>query len=320
MIPRLISAVTLLLLFVADLRAQGDPQPPGGVFPSRMLEKRIALQAESDEHAAGGTNGAVVAGGKAATAAGIDIMKKGGNAADAAAATILALSVTDSKLFCFGGEVPILYRDGETKNVEVICGQGVAPRLATRAYFAKKGGIPNKGIEAAAVPGALDAVVTLLIRHGSKTFGFVAAPTLRLLEKHAEPWQADLERTLFRLIAAEAEAGVDRESGLKGVSNYFYRGPIAREIDAWSKENGGLIRYSDMATHITRIERPISTNFREYQVFKCGAWSQGPALLEALNIVECFSMKFSITRLRRKTQLGAKFRYLSMNAILIMPP
>jgi gamma-glutamyltranspeptidase/glutathione hydrolase len=289
--PRLISAATLLLLFVADIRAQIPSDAPGA-----KREPSITLLSDSDEHRAEGTNGAVVAGGKAATAAGIEIMKKGGNAADAAAATILALSVTDSKLFCFGGEVPILYRDGMTKTVEVICGQGVAPGLATRAYFAKKGGIPNKGIEAAAVPGALDAVVTLLIRHGSKTFGFVAAPTLRLLEKHAEPWHADLERTLIRLIAAEALAGFGRETGLKGVSDYFYRGPIAREIDAWSKENGGLIRYSDMATHLTRIESPVSKIFHGFQIFKCGAWSQGPALLEALDIVECFSMNFSLTR------------------------
>lgn len=286
MIPRLISAVTLPLLFVAVIRAQIPSDAPGA-----KREPSIALEAESDDHDAGGRNGAVVAGGKAATAAGIEIMKKGGNAADAAAATILALSVTDSKLFCFGGEVPILYRDGKTKNVEVICGQGVAPGLATREYFAKKGGIPNKGIEAAAVPGALDAVVTLLIRHGSKTFGFVAAPTLRLLEKHAEPWHADLERTLFRLIASEA-AGVDRDSGLKGVSDYFYRGPIAREIDAWSKENGGLIRFNDLATHVTRIESPVCATFRNMQVFKCGAWSQGPALLESLKIIENYSFNF----------------------------
>lgn len=288
MLPRFISAVTLLLLFVADIRAQVPPGAPGA-----KREPSIALRPESDEHAAYGTNGAVVAGGKAATAAGIEIMKNGGNAADAAAATILALSVTDSKLFCFGGEVPILYRDGNTSEVEVICGQGVAPGLATRAYFAKKGGIPNKGIEAAAVPGALDALVTLLLRHGTKTFAFVAAPTMRLLEKHSEPWHADLERTLFRLIAAEAITRSDRDSGLKSVSNYFYRGPIAREIDAWSKENGGLIRYSDLATHVTRIEHPVSTSFREIQVFKCGAWSQGPALLEAINILENFSINFS---------------------------
>src|SRR5438067_4923417 len=105
---------------------------------------------------ASGTKGAVSAGGQQAVAAGLSILKDGGNAADAAVATILALSVTDSGAFCFGGEVPILIYNARRKVVEVLSGQGVAPRLATRAYFAKKGGIPGSGIEPAAVPAALD--------------------------------------------------------------------------------------------------------------------------------------------------------------------
>src|SRR5438045_2862161 len=104
-----------------------------------------------------GRNGAVAAGGQEAVDAGIAILKSGGNAADAAVATILALSVTDSNSFCFGGEVPILVYDARRRVVEVLCGLGTAPRLAMREYFAKKGGIPGRGIEPAAVPGALDA-------------------------------------------------------------------------------------------------------------------------------------------------------------------
>src|SRR6266852_3874771 len=109
-----------------------------------------------------GSQGAVSAGGAEAVAAGLEILKGGGNAADAAAATILALSVTDSGGFCFGGEVPILVYDARRRVVEVLCGLGTAPRLATREYFDKKGGIPGKGIEPAAVPGALDACLTAL--------------------------------------------------------------------------------------------------------------------------------------------------------------
>src|SRR5262245_38945405 len=101
---------------------------------------------------ASGTHGAVAAGGQAAVDAGITILKAGGNAADAAAATILALSVTDSGSFCFGGEVPIVIYDAKRGTVEVLCGLGAAPRLATQEHFAK-GGIPGKGVEPAAVPG-----------------------------------------------------------------------------------------------------------------------------------------------------------------------
>ena len=69
-----------------------------------------------------GRQGAVSAGGAEAVAAGLEILKRGGNAADSAAATILALSVTDSGGFCFGGEVPILVYDARRKVVEVLAG------------------------------------------------------------------------------------------------------------------------------------------------------------------------------------------------------
>ena len=89
---------------------------------------------------AAGIHGAVSAGGRDAVAAGLEILKRGGNAADAAAATILALSVTDSRSFCFGGEVPILVYEARTKGVTVIAGQGAAPRLATREEFGAAAG------------------------------------------------------------------------------------------------------------------------------------------------------------------------------------
>ena len=85
-------------------------------------------------------------------AAGLEILKAGGNAADAAAATIFALSVTDSRSFCFGGEVPILFYDAKHQTVTVIDGQGAAPHLATLDHFKGPAGIPAKGIEPAAVP------------------------------------------------------------------------------------------------------------------------------------------------------------------------
>src|SRR5262245_29900124 len=70
---------------------------------------------------ASGKNGAVAAGGQPAVDAGIELLKAGGNAADAAVATILALSVTDATAFCFGGEVPILVYDARRGVVEVLC-------------------------------------------------------------------------------------------------------------------------------------------------------------------------------------------------------
>jgi gamma-glutamyltranspeptidase/glutathione hydrolase len=91
-----------------------------------------------------GTQGIVAAGGGEAADAALEMLKTGGNAADAAVAAMLVLSVTDPANFCFGGEVPVLVFDARRNVVEVVCGQGVAPRLATIEYFQrqKQGKIP----------------------------------------------------------------------------------------------------------------------------------------------------------------------------------
>lgn len=239
---------------------------------------------------AAGTGGAVVAGGAEAVGAGIEILQAGGNAADAAVATILAQTVTDANQFCFGGEVPLIVYDAKRKVVEVVAGMGEAPRLATREHFAKKpGGIPASGIEAAAVPATLDACLTTLDRFGTMTFAQVVAPALRILDRGEHPWHADLARTIRRLLAVEKTSS-DRSRGIRLAADYFYRGPVAREIDAWSRSSGGLIRYADLATHVTRVEEPATMTYRGYTVLKCGPWTQGPMLLEALQLLEGFDL------------------------------
>jgi gamma-glutamyltranspeptidase / glutathione hydrolase len=242
-----------------------------------------------------GKNGAVCVGGNEARDASLAMLKSGGNAADAAAVAILIISVTDS-VVCFGGEVPIIYYDAATGTVEVICGQGAAPRLATQEHFAKKGGIPSRGVEPAAVPGLLDGILTLLSRHGTKTFAEVVAPTLKILDAAQKPvakisFQKDLAVTIRRLIEAEKASPKDRQRGLRLVADYFYRGPLAHEMDAWLRTNGGLIRYSDLATHVTRIEDPVSIDYRGYTVYKCGFWNQGPYFLQMLRMLEGYDLK-----------------------------
>ena len=258
-----------------------------------------ATAGRTDWHAEG-TQGAVSAGSREAVAAGMEILKKGGNAADSAAATILALTVSDGGC-CFGGEVPILAYDVQRRGVTVIAGQGVAPRLATLDHFKGTGAIPARGIEAAAVPAALDACLTLLDRFGTMTFAQVVAPTQTLLRRLANPvaWHADFARTLETLVDAEAQANHsgsampagDRTRGLRLVADAFYRGPIARRIDAWSRAHGGLIRYVDLATHTTRVEEPVAVDYHGLTVYKCGAWTQGPYLLEALQILNDVDLK-----------------------------
>lgn len=237
-----------------------------------------------------GTQGAVAAGGAEAVEAGIATLRAGGNAVDAAVATILAQCVTDANQFCFGGEVPILVYDAKRKVIEVVAGQGTAPQLATRDHFTRPGGIPASGIEAAAVPATLDACLTALDRFGTRRFADVVAPALRILDRGEHAWHADLARTLRRLVEAEGRS-VDRRRGLRLVADYFYRGPIAREIDAWSRAQGGLIRASDLARHVTRVEDPVTIEYRGHLVAKCGPWTQGPAVLQALQLLEPFEVE-----------------------------
>jgi gamma-glutamyltranspeptidase / glutathione hydrolase len=294
---------TIILLLAAGLgHGSFEVAAQEGATRPEPASRAAATQARTDWRA-DGKEGAVAAGGLGAVQAGLEILKAGGNAADSAAATIFALSVTDSRAFCFGGEVPILVYDAKHQTVTVIAGQGAAPQLATLDHFRASGGIPAKGIEPAAVPSALDACLTLLDRFGTMTFTQVIAPAKKLLRNRPrpEPWHANLLRTLETLEAAEIQGNPpssitpvpppDRSRGLRLVADAFYRGPIAHRIDAWARSNGSLIRYVDLATHTTRIEEPVAINYRGLTVYKCGAWTQGPALLESLQLLEGFDLK-----------------------------
>ena len=87
-----------------------------------------------------------------------------------------------------------------------------------------------------------------------------------------------------------ADRAANRSRGLRLVADEFYRGSIARRIDAWSRSSGGLIRAVDLATHVTRVEEPLVVEYRGRSVYKCGAWTQGPCLLEALQILQGFDL------------------------------
>jgi gamma-glutamyltranspeptidase/glutathione hydrolase len=277
----LVRAYLVLVMFTGLSLAQAPAEPRAQ--PTRPAGPLVG------QWQAAGPHGAVAAGGAEAVEAGVAMFREGGNAIDAAVTTILTQTVTDANQFCFGGEVPFVVYDARRKVVEVLSGQGAAPRLATREYYLQHGGIKKSGIEAAAVPATLDACLTALDRYGTRTFAEAATPALRILDRHEHAWHADLARTIRRLIDTEKTAS-DRRQGLRRVADYFYRGPIAREIDAWSRASGGLIRYSDLATHVTRIEDPVTITYRGYTVAKCGPWTQGPALLEALELLEGFDL------------------------------
>jgi gamma-glutamyltranspeptidase / glutathione hydrolase len=95
-----------------------------------------------------------------------------------------------------------------------------------------------------------------------------------------------------RLLDAEAGArSQGREAAIGAARERFYRGDIAREIVAWSEREGGLLNESDLAAFTTRIEEPLSTDYRGVTVLKCGPWSQGPVFLQQLRLLEGFDLR-----------------------------
>lgn len=254
-----------------------------------------------------GSQGVVVSGRPAATAAGIKILKQGGNAADAGAATLLALSVTYVGAFCIGGEVPILVYSADQKNVKLIEGIGEAPRDPNAIAWYMQHGIPDGDVKAAAVPSTLDAVVTLLKLYGTKSFEEVVQPTLAILDAGGPTWyidtgsdqrietgvhwQADLARTFRKLVESEKAAKGSREQKLQAVSDRFYRGDIADALQAWYIEKGGFLRKTDLAAHKTPVVDPLTSTYRGYVIYKTGPLTQGPYLLQTLRLVEGFDLK-----------------------------
>jgi len=107
--------------------------------------------------------------------------------------------------------------------------------------------------------------------------------------------QADLARTLREIVRAErlASKGTrnNRHAGLMAARDYFYRGPIARRIGDYMQANGGLIAADDFAKFAAKVGQPVVTEYRGYQVFKAGFWTQGPAMIETLNMLEGFDLK-----------------------------
>jgi gamma-glutamyltranspeptidase/glutathione hydrolase len=106
--------------------------------------------------------------------------------------------------------------------------------------------------------------------------------------------QPDLRATLGKLIEAEAQAkaaGKDRKQAIYTAYERFYRGDIAREIARGTQAEGGLLTEQDLAGWKVKIEEPVSTTYRGIEVYKLDTWTQGPAMLQALNILETMDLK-----------------------------
>ena len=273
-----------------------------------------------------GLRGAVSSGHYLASQAGMRILQRGGNAIDAGVAAGLCLNVLLPYLTSLGGVAPIILYSAREKRVTTISGLGRWPQSASIGEMKErgKGEIP-RGILRCVTPAALDAWVMSLARYGRLGFGEVAEPALELAERGfpvdqslhsalsmAQPelaqWpstmaaffpggrplgvgqvlvQKDLARTLKTLIEAESSSGAwPRQARLEAVRDAFYRGEIARGMAEFSRSQGGFLTAGDLADFRVREEPPISVDYKGYRVYACGPWCQGPAVPQALKMLE----------------------------------
>ena len=271
-----------------------------------------------------------VAGHYLAAHAGFEILEAGGNAVDAGVAAGIAIEVLEPNMVNFAGVAPIMIYLAESGEILTISGLGTWPQAASCQYFLDKhdGAIPEN-IERTVVPSAPDAWITALEHYGTMSFADVAAgairfakegfpvyplmtetleaaaPTLRQWPSSAavllpggsapEPGdifvQSDLAGTLLYLADEDkAAAKKGRGAGLGAARDAFYRGDIARTIDRFFRENGGLMTADDMANFRVGIEPPVSVQFGDIDVYACGPWCQGPMLLQILNLVQTFDL------------------------------
>lgn len=262
------------------------------------------------------TTGLVATSQPLAAQAGVEILRAGGNAADAAVATAAALAVVEPAATGVGGDCFALVFDASSRRVSAVNGSGRAPAalsISVLAQLGLTGAIPFTSPHAVTVPGAVAGWSDTLAQHGRMSLADVLAPAIRLAERGfpvspliAAQW-AELAPGLIgqphfdeMLIDGRAPrpgevwrnpglAGVLREIAADGV-DAFYRGAIASEILAVLAEGGGLMQHSDLAAHVSTFEPPISTTYRGHTVYECAPNGQGITTLIALNVLEGFDL------------------------------
>ena len=240
---------------------------------------------------ASGNGGVVAAGAQAATRAGIEMLRKSGNAVDAAVATIFNLAVSDYGLFCIGGEVPFMFYDSQTGEVIVFNGMGGAPGDQKAIDWYYENGIPKTGIKAATVPSAVSTLLAALEQKGTMSFEQVIVPTLLLLDAGGKTWYSNLATTLRKLVQTEQSTNGTREQKIRAARDRFYKGDIADDLNKYYISSGGFLRKSDLEAHTTSVEKPVAIHYRGYTVNKCNTWTQGPVLLQSLRLLENFDLK-----------------------------
>ncbi len=262
-------------------------------------------------------HGMVAAAHPLAVQIGIDVLKRGGSAVDAAIAVNAALALMEPVSCGLGGDLFALVWDAKTRTLHGLDGSGRAPRGLTidKVPAEPDGTIPLHTPFAWTVPGCADGWFTLHARFGRLPMAELLQPSVRyardgfpVTEVIAGAWQraarvfagkpgfaavflpggrAPNEGELF----TNQALATTLETLARDGRNAFYRGSIAAAITSYSQRHGGFFSAADLADHTSTWVKPLSTAYRGYDIWELPPAGQGLAALQMLNILENFDLK-----------------------------
>jgi gamma-glutamyltranspeptidase/glutathione hydrolase len=291
----------LLVALVPDFASAFD-RPAGRMFASR-----------SEVIAKGGM---VCAAQPLAVQIGIDILKAGGSAVDAAIAVNAALGLMEPVSCGVGGDLFAIVWDAKAQKLYGLNASGRSPYLLTREEVKKHGfsSMPYTGVVPQTVPGCVDGWFELHRKFGKLPMKAVLAPAITYAETGfpvteviAHYWaiggkrlkdEPNFAATYLPGGRAPAKGEIFRNPDLahtyrilaeKG-RDAFYHGEIARTIDRFSERTGGYLRLNDFEDHTSTWVEPVSTNYRGYDVWELPPNGQGIAVLQMLNILEGYDL------------------------------
>ena len=249
---------------------------------------------------------------------GLDVLKAGGNAADAAIAASATIAVVEPMSCGIGGDLFVIYWDAKTQKLYGLNASGRSPYKLTRQVFAEKKleQIPETGLLNWSVPGCVSGWETLRARFGTRPLAELLGPAIVAAEEGcpvpeviAAYWKSS-EAALKAWPNSAAALLVDGERAPRegelmklprmgasiraiatGGRDAFYKGDIAREIVAFSEKNGGYFSLADLADHTDEWIEPVSTSYRGYDVWELPPNGQGIAALQMLNVLEQWDLR-----------------------------
>lgn len=252
-----------------------------------------------------------------ATQAGLEVLRAGGSAVDAAIAANACLGLMEPVSCGIGGDLFALVWDPQTRRLHGLNGSGRSPYGMSLEYLQKQGlkFIPGFGPLPVTVPGCVDGWMTLHGRFGRTPMTTNLAPAIRyardgfpLSEVIADAWARNVELIAKypNVLALYAPGGSTPRKGqvfrnpqladtytriATGGRDAFYRGDIARTIATFHQEQGGFLSEKDFADHTSNWVEPISTTYRGYTVWELPPNGQGLAVLQMLNLLEGYDLK-----------------------------